>query len=455
MLDKFLVIFCLVALCWAQRRGGGGGGGFYPGGERGAGAAQSKFGEIELQLLKHIYESDPDGGITFSPLSIRTLLAMLSEGAQGKTKTDLEEALGDTRSIRRVLGYSSRGGIAMGNSFYLSNNLNINEAFKEKLTSSYKAEFQYADFSRPRSAAYNINEWVRRITNKGISELISPQSLSPESVFMMVNAIHLTAKWTKKFDSEETVTDGIFYESHSGELKPKLAEMMRNYEHFRYGTVESLNAQVIELPFQVPENHAMYVVLPTDPNGLKDLINKLTPESLGDILKTMNNPIQLTLYLPKFKASTTQNLKTILPGKVAQVFSPSADISGISPDRNIQLSEVLHKANLKVDEEGATGSAATAVQAILLSNTPQIVMNVSHPFLYFIAEQVNERHFDFYSSSNQEIYFMGYVSNLDDSRELPSNWGPLPPKQPYNPYQGYTQGNRRRPGNNRRERQNN
>ncbi|CAB3376758.1 Hypothetical predicted protein [Cloeon dipterum] len=391
---------------------------------RGGQPSEYRFGQVELSILKKIYESEPETSFTFSPFSIRTLLAMVLEGTNGQTRSDLAAALGETRGLRRVVRDNS--GFRVGNAFYLSNTLNINEKFKDKLVSEYGAEFQYADFVRPRSAAYNVNEWVRRVTDKGIKELISPDSLSPETVFMMVNAIFLKARWDKTFDSEETVPNGIFHENHQGSLKPKMVDMMKNYEYFRYGIIDSLNARVVELPFQDPKRYSMYIVLPHDPKGLSNLINSLTAESFNEIIKSMNHPVQMTLYLPKFSAETTQQLNDILPTNVAQVFGPNADITGITADSKVQLSKVLHKANLKVDEEGATGTAATAVHAILLSNAPQIEFNVSHPFMYFIAEKVQDNRY--YSQPSSEVIFMGYVSKLEDSRELPSSWGPLPDK---------------------------
>jgi len=411
--------------------------------ERGGGLPDFKFTPLELNLFRHLLQLEGDESITFSPLSIRSLLAMVKQGTRGATRTSLEGAIGETRGIEGLLSYPPRGGITMGNSFYLSNNLEINDSFRDILTSKYKAEFQYADFSRPRSAAYNINEWVRRITDKGISEIISPDALSADSIFMMVNAIHLKAKWKEPFDTEQT-SDGVFYESQNGALVPKIGPIMQQFNSFRIGSVASLNAQVLELPFQTPERHSMYIVLPNDPNGLRQMIANLKPESLKEILQSLGGQVQLTLSMPKFSASTSKSLRTILPQNVAAIFEPTADVSGISPDRNIQLTDIVHKATLKVDEEGAIGSAATAVHAVLLSNTPPVHFNASHPFMYFITEHVQEARYSGYSrQSNLEIYFMGHVSKLEESQELPGDWGQISLKQPERRNNGGTGGNRR------------
>lgn len=417
MLKLVLLVLLVGQGAWAQRR--------QPGSAQNtAPTLNYKFTNLELELYKKIVERNGDNSITFSPFSIRTLLAMVKEGCVGKTKTDVEEALGETAAIERVLAFPPRGGLTMGNVCYLSNALDINEQFKDSLLGKYRAEFQYADFNRPRSAAYNINEWVRRITNRGIQELIKPDALSPESVFMMINAIHLTAKWRQPFDTL-TTKQGVFYESEGNQVVPKLAPIMQQYGHFKMGIVESLNAKVIELPFTVPEKHSMYIVLPNERNGLKKLTRDLTPQSLSDILQSLGRPFELTLSLPKFKLTTTESLRNILPQKVASIFGANAQLTGISHNNNVQLTDMLHRADLNVDEEGATGSAATAVHAVLLSNSPPVFFNASHPFLYFITQQTGEPRYGSApgqfggTPDNLEIYFMGHVSKLENSEDIP------------------------------------
>lgn len=422
MLKLLLLVLLVGQGSWAQQRRQPTGGQGY----NAPAVPNYKFTNLELDLYKKILERNGDNSVTFSPFSIRTLLAMVKEGCVGKTKTDLEDVVGETSGIERVLAFPPRGGLTMGNVCYLSNALDINEQFKDTLLGKYRAEFQYADFNRPRSAAYNINEWVRRITNKGIQELIKPDALNPESVFMMINAIHLTAKWKQPFDTVMT-KQGIFYECEGNQVVPKLAPIMQQYGYFKLGNVESLNAKVIEIPFTVPEKHSMYIVLPNDRNGFKSLIRDLTPDTLTDILQSLGRPVELTLSLPKFKVSVTESLRNILPQKVASIFGANAQITGISHNSNVQLTDMLHRADLKVDEEGATGSAATAVHAVLLSNSPPISFNASHPFLYFITQQTGESRYGGpgqYGGTpdNLEIYFMGHVSKLENSEDIPTEW---------------------------------
>jgi len=430
MLKVVLLIFVLGNVSWAQRR-------------REGNMPDFKFSTLELNLMKKLLESEPDSSVTFSPLSIRALLAMVKEGTKGSTKKSLESALGETHNVEVQFSYPPRGGITMGNVFYLRNDLDINEQFKEKLTNSFKAEFQYADFSKTKTAAYNANEWVKRITNKRISDLIQPSTLSSETVFLMINAIHLAAKWKEPFETEET-NNGVFWENSNGKLEAKYAPIMHKKDYYRLGSVESLNARVLEIPFKTPERHAMYIVLPNEANGLKAMVDKLTPGSLKDIMGSVGGPIDLYVWLPRFQAATTKNLRSFLPGDVAAIFEANADVSGITNGRNVKLSDILHKAVLKVDEEGATGSAASGIQATNLANIPPVYFNATHPFMYFISEQAPDRSQPFYGGpSNIELFFMGFVGKLDEAKSLPSDWGKLADKGPYQ--RNRPQGSRRPP----------
>jgi len=429
MFKAVLLIFALGTVCWAQ---GGRDGPDY------------KFSQLELDLMKKLLDSEPDSSVTFSPLSIRALLAMVKEGTKGQTERTLGNALGETRIIQNLFAYPPRGGIKMGNVFYLRNNLEIVESFKEKLTSSFKAEFQYADFSHPKAAAYNANEWVKRITNKQITDLLDPSALNAETTFLMINAIHLAAKWKDPFEREET-SDGVFWENSNGKLKATYAPIMHRKDYYRLGSVESLNARVLEIPFKIPERHAMYIVLPNDPNGLRAMVDKMTPGSLKDIMGSVRGPIDLYLWMPQFQAATTKNLRSFLPSNVGAIFESSADVTGITPGKNVKLNDVLHKAVLKVDEEGATGSAASGIHDTPLANIPPVYFNATHPFMYFISEQAPDKdgREQFYRGpSNVELYFMGFVGKLDEAKPLPANWGQLAEKGPYQ--RNRPQGSRRR-----------
>jgi serpin B len=70
-------------------------------------------------------------------------------------------------------------------------------------------------------------------------------------------------------------------------------------------------------------------------------------------------------------------------------FTSEADFSGIDDRRDLQLSEVVHKAYVDANEEGTEAAAATgaAVALVAMVQTPSEPMfRADHPFLFFICD---------------------------------------------------------------------
>ena len=69
-------------------------------------------------------------------------------------------------------------------------------------------------------------------------------------------------------------------------------------------------------------------------------------------------------------------------------FTNNADFSAMKKEKDINISLIIHKTFIKVDEKGTEAAAATAVVmrcmgAINLNPDP--IMKVDHPFLFIIG----------------------------------------------------------------------
>jgi serpin B len=96
------------------------------------------------------------------------------------------------------------------------------------------------------------------------------------------------------------------------------------------------------------------------------------------------------LRLPKFDIDTSvmlgEQLKTL---GMPMAFSDNADFSGITSDEPLQIAEVVHQANVTVDEKGTIAAAATAVIARTTSaviSEPKR-LDVDRPFLFFLRDR--------------------------------------------------------------------
>lgn len=89
------------------------------------------------------------------------------------------------------------------------------------------------------------------------------------------------------------------------------------------------------------------------------------------------------VYLPRMKMEEKYNLTSVLMGLgITDLFSSSADLSGISSVERLKVSEAVHQAFVEVDEAGseAAGIAGAAVKDE--SASPEF--KVDHPFLFLI-----------------------------------------------------------------------
>ncbi len=96
---------------------------------------------------------------------------------------------------------------------------------------------------------------------------------------------------------------------------------------------------------------------------------------------------EVEVSLPRFKMEETYDMKSLLISMgMEDVFDEQkVNLSGMSPNNDLVVSKVVHKAFVEVNEEGTEAAAATAavVMQVECLRIPQ-VFNADHPFLFFI-----------------------------------------------------------------------
>lgn len=176
--------------------------------------------------------------------------------------------------------------------------------------------------------------------------------------------------------------------------------MMRLLEDFNYTSTP--DAQVLELPYK-GENVSMVILLPNERDGLEDIEKRLTLENLKTIGREMNKT-KVVLMLPKFKIEYSKEMSGDFQSLGASsIFSPGADFSGMTPSKNVFVSQILHKAVIDVNEEGSEAAAVTGIVSNrmkpLEDSTTEFI--IDHPFLFVIVDKRNDM-----------ILFMGRVDSL-------------------------------------------
>ena len=114
---------------------------------------------------------------------------------------------------------------------------------------------------------------------------------------------------------------------------------------------------------------------------------------------------RVNVSLPKFNIESEFDLnKTLNNLGVKEAFTSAADFSGITSKEKLYISQVVHKANITIDENGTEAAAATAVlmrKTAFMNYTDDFKAN--KPFLFILR-----------NNENNLIYFMGKITNPKD-----------------------------------------
>jgi serpin B len=142
----------------------------------------------------------------------------------------------------------------------------------------------------------------------------------------------------------------------------------------------------VELPYDGDEL-SMVILLP-DAGEFAAFEESLDAERLAAILAERDYG-EVALALPKFEFESEFSLNDALAALgMPQAFSVrDADFSGMTGERDLYISEVVHKAFVAVDEAGTEAAAATAV-IMKLRGLPQrlATVTVDRPFVFAIRD---------------------------------------------------------------------
>ena len=145
-----------------------------------------------------------------------------------------------------------------------------------------------------------------------------------------------------------------------------------------------------ELPYKGNEI-SMIVIAPDSYNGLGKLEGMLTVENLQKWIAQLKSR-KLTISLPKFKSETGYSMAPTLAAMgMPSAFGSTSNFDGMregESNAEIFISQVIHKAFVKVDELGTEAAAATGVGADGGSINPNFTpyLNADRPFIYLIKD---------------------------------------------------------------------
>ena len=256
--------------------------------------------------------------------------------------------------------------------------------FAQTVRRDYRAGLTQLDYAkRPESARKTINNWVEDQTAGKITDIIPGGALGKDTKMVLTNAVYFKAGWQEEFKAENT-EERPFWTTPEESVNVQM--MNRRSKELNYAKLDG--AQMIEMPYK-DGRFSMLVLLPDENSSLEALEAGMNAASVAEWSAGMR-PAEVEIFMPKFKQESSYDLSTTLAalGMGSAFDAGTADFSGITGNRDMAISGVLHKTFVEVSEEGTEAAAATAVIVMRASLAPQerVIFNADRPFVYIIRD---------------------------------------------------------------------
>jgi len=363
-----------------------------------------------FNLLKQIAKEQPTQNIFISPFSISTALQMVSCGAEGETKSEIQKTLQTASLSPAKLNAVCKSQIQSLNSNYFivfnladgiwcQKGINLKRDFALNINNFFQTDLKNVDFNKPESAK-TINDWVSMETQGKINDIAS-FPFPDTTRLVLANAIYFKGRRQHPFD--ESLTKPKDFYRVPGIAKQVL--MMSKDSTFNYQ--EGAHFQAVQLDYG--DDMQMSLFLPATNTIPEQLLAEFSSQDWNAKLSGFSNH-EVILFFPKFKFDYKILLNDALKQMgIKQAFEWGiADFSAMS-DESLYISEVIHSSFVAVDEEGTEAAAATIVPIASggeynLGNAPKpFEMIIDRPFLFVISKLD--------SGPSQTILFMGIVND--------------------------------------------
>jgi serpin B len=350
--------------------------------------ANTQFG---FKLFSEILKQDQGKNVFVSPASVAIALDMVYNGASGKTQTAMAAALNlngmsledlnrANVDLKKILeNPDPEVQLAIANSLWARQGISFQPDFIQRNQQFYGAELTNLNFSDAKSPAI-INGWVKQNTRGKIDQIVD--TLAPDDVLFLINAIYFKGDWTRPFDKQQTAQKPFYLAN--GTQKPHA--MMSQSGEYRYYETEQF--QAVSLPYGQKRRMNMIIILPKKSFSLTEFYKELNPKNWQQWVSQLRNR-QGSIQVPRFKLEYNIELKRALSalGMAVAFDAAQANFSGISSIPT-KIDQVKHKTFVEVNEEGTEAAAVTSIGIRATSAMPSepFKMVVDRPFFCAIRD---------------------------------------------------------------------
>lgn len=382
-----------------------------------------QLARANTKFFINLYKSikGPDNTLV-SPYSIFSGLSLLQLATKGDTKTQYEEVLQygkenpgaihhQARDILHSLERLSRVSnetfiLNSANNIFIDSSFNVKPSYTSQAECYYKAGVSTLPLqAEPQDSADRMNVWISNKTNDRIKDLITAGSLGGNTQAVLVNTVYFKAPWLLPFNKFATQADTVFSRQDGSEVR---VDMMALEKHLSFAKLDA-GGMVIELGYDTCKDcdeesseMAMYVFVPDKEVDWEAFEEGILKEDILNGEGISFDKESIRLEMPKFEISHQVDL---VPALTQLGLNLGGDFTGMTSSPT-QVSDVLHQAFLRVDEEGSEGAAATALFMSRMLFIPRLSVTVDRTFFISIVHK-----------QSKVVVFAGKIDRPDKVQE--------------------------------------
>lgn len=239
----------------------------------------------------------------YSPLSIKYALAMLSEGAKGSTKEQIDDIVGGYKSNK----YVNSNNMSFANAVFINNTYKnqVKESYAKNLNNKYNAEVIYDDFT----SANTINSWVSNKTFNLVNNILDDKTVK-DKYFFLINALAIDMEWNKNIQATASNFLGQYKVQYSHEnYWTSIPIITDSYEKLNFNGQDVDSVEIgasinnYDIVSTLGRDNIKKTITDAYTNWLKD------PENYE--LAKLNNNLDVDKYVEEFIKQLDSNYKKV------------------------------------------------------------------------------------------------------------------------------------------------
>ncbi|MHB8635686.1 MAG: serpin family protein [Fimbriimonadaceae bacterium] len=332
--------------------------------------------------LMRALPAKPGRNLIASPFSVSQCLAMLLPGVgvsdaaliakRLHLPADPSVASSGIRMLNSALSQTPNGEVVVANSLWTGPSYHLTATYRDTVARQFGAHAS----ALPDTGAAGVkavNDWIAAKTKGRIPSLLDHLDRTTSAV--LVNAISFDARWQTPFERTATMNRPFHRAGRAESVPTMAARAQMGYGHAR-------GYQVVQLGY-ASGSYSMLVLLPDAGIDPLSVLRSLKMAKLPAM-----NGVYVDLQLPKFKFSDRFDLMSSLQALGLASLATHFDarpMLGVS--KPMKLSQLLHAAEIEVDENGTRAAAATigGMRSTAIRREPvPVLFHVDRPFAFVI-----------------------------------------------------------------------